>query len=96
MVPPRFQIVRNSSDLQRQTWDFFFYSDRMKIYLVVYKSETRRSARCKKWETQEYYNHYSRYSQGGMLKLEDVPIPEDVRVEAKELFVKGIEVSLWT
>ncbi len=85
-------VTREISKTSREWWSFHFCSDWHggKFVLDSYKQETRKSTHhAAKWNY-DYFNCYSRVNRSH-LKLEDVLLPEDVKVEAKKLLLETID-----
>lgn len=84
------EITRVSEDkLQSHYWRFQLQVKygRLEIYLWTYADRSRRTTRCK-WVHDEVYSRLD--SRHNTVEKSDVPLPEDVEKELKQILNKQI------
>lgn len=87
------EVIRQKDNLNREVWEFrlfgqWFSGDNVLI-LERYKQQERPSTRHRNWRMVTYYERLGR---GSYLKVFEVPLPDDVKQEALENFVKTLKV----
>jgi hypothetical protein len=94
----KIEVERADADgLSRQIWHFHlttgFGSMSNVLRVELYASETRPTKR-HKWVTlaSKRYSSFDNRSYYSGIKAEDVPLPDDVLTEAKDILVKSIVV----
>ena len=90
-------ITRTTPDkLTRQTWEFRLFDSPATLEIVPerYFKETRTDTSRRKWDTVEYYQRvHSRDASN--ISHDQVPLPDDVRAEAKQKLCDRITVTHW-
>ncbi len=86
-------VTRQKSDTAGESWEFYFSSEwgsNGKFILDSYAKKTRKSTHhAAKWDS-DYFNGYDRLRHRDGLKVEEVPLPESVKQEAKKLLLEKI------
>lgn len=86
-------IVRNHGELNQEQWRFYYYDSRRTLYLDWYGIATRKTKR-HKFQIESSYSRLD--NRGHSIQEAQVPIPDDVRAEAIQEFIQGIQVKTWS
>jgi hypothetical protein len=86
----RIEVVRQEDDLHQEIWVFSYQENRHALVLNSYSRQVRATTR-HKFRTVDYWDFYKSGSYGNVT-IETIPLPEDVKVEAKERFLSTLEV----
>jgi hypothetical protein len=84
------EIIRQSDDLNRQVWQFDFmdYYNKPLVVLNYYRLQSRPTKR-HNWRNSEYWERLGR---GSSLKMDEVPLPDDVKQEALQAFMGQVRI----
>lgn len=87
------EVIRQKDELNREVWQFVFFERYIgsdpRIKLRTYTIEKKQTRR-HKWTISSLYDIYNRRK--SVLEPKDVPLPDDVRQEALEAFIKTVKV----
>jgi len=86
---PRFEIIKEEPDaLKRKVWMFIVFE--WNIVLDSYLVQSRKTKRSL-YKTDEYYDRLK--LRESTLKQDDVPLSDEIKLEAKQIFVDKLTVS---
>jgi hypothetical protein len=87
-------IHRQSDDLTRKSWRFWYWDQRHRLILDYYSTQTRKTTRHKWREVErESYQRVSFHRSFYNMDAADVPLPQDVIDEAKAIFLETLTVA---
>jgi hypothetical protein len=93
----RVQVVRSTSALDRQIWEFIFIDSFSALVLDSYKLENRPSKRHKNYSRVKSYSRLPHNMSFGHSTIQEseVPWPEDVQAEALATLISQFRVVRW-
>jgi len=86
------EIRRNIDELTVEKWSFIFLYGN--IFLDSYYLLKKESKKHRRYEILKKYNRI--IGRNNTIKEVDIPLPEDVKEEAFNIFTKDIKVMKWT
>lgn len=85
------EVIRPDGDLKRERWRFFLqvdFSHYSCIYLDDYAFQTKRTTRCRIWDTETHWNRTNcQFS-----NIPEAPLSLDVEAEARERFANLVKL----
>lgn len=84
------QIDKNT----KEVFSFWFYENRATLYLDSYDLQRRDTPR-HKFKTVKKYSRLDYPRHPDPIKLKDVPLTEEIKKQALEVFMSTIKVDVW-
>ncbi len=88
-------IERKTSDNIKEEFGFWFDDRRKTLYLDVYRLLRRETSRHKFQTVKQYSRLDSRTPPYNWIKLDEVPLTDDIKKLALEKFVSEVKVDMW-
>jgi len=87
----RVEVRVKRDELTREVYSFWYHNG--VLWLDSYLIEQRKDKKARRYTTVSYYHRL--YQRKNNIRVDDVPLPEEVKQMAIESFIRGIEVRKW-